>query len=93
MIIFYTRGCEGCAGNQALGKMKQYCKQEGVDFVERRTIFFYVFENEANEIMKKSGVKLPFFYGTKSGKVLVGNTFTPLEQIEELIRAEKAAEV
>ena len=92
MIVFYTASCEGCAGNQSLSKMKTHCKKEGVDFAERRTIFFYVFENEANEIMEKTGVKLPFFYGTKSGKVLVGNTFTPIEQIDALIKAEKEAE-
>ncbi len=91
MIIFYTRGCEGCSGNQALSKMRVHCKNAGVNFVERRTIFFYVFENEANEIMKKTGVKLPFFYGTESGKVLEGNTFTPIEQIDKLIEAEKEA--
>lgn len=89
MIIFYSRTCEGCTGNQALTKMKIHCEKAGVDFQERRTIFFYVFENEANEIIKKTGVKLPFFYGTESEKVLEGNTFTPIEEIDKLIEAEK----
>lgn len=92
MIIFYSKGCEGCAGNRALANMKARCNKAGVKFMERRTIFFYVFENEANEIMEKSGVKLPFFYGTESGKVLEGNSFTPLEDIDRLIKAEQEAE-
>lgn len=91
MIIFYSKSCEGCSGNRALANMQARCKKAGVDFAERRTIFFYVFENEANEIMEKSGVKLPFFYGTKSGKVLEGNSFTPLEEIDLLIKEEKKA--
>lgn len=89
MIIFYSKSCEGCAGNQALTRMKQHCKKANIEFAERRTIFFYVFEEEANEIMRKSGVKLPFFYGTESGAVLEGNTFTPVEDIDRLIKAEK----
>ena len=92
MIVFYTASCEGCSGNRALANMKVRCKKAGVDFQERRTIFFYVFENEANEIMSKTDVKLPFFYGTKSGKVLEGNTFTPLDDIDKLIDAEKEAD-
>ena len=89
MIVFYSSSCEGCSGNRALANMKARCKKAGVDFQERRTIFFYVFENEANEIMEKTGVKLPFFYGTESGRVLKGNSFTPLEEIDRLIEAEK----
>ena len=93
MIIFYSKSCEGCSGNQALTRMKQHCKKEDIEFTERRTIFFYVFEDEANEIMEKTGVELPFFYGTESGMVLEGNTFTPIEDIDKLIEAEKSSVV
>lgn len=92
MIVFYTASCEGCSGNRALANMKVRCEKAGLKFQERRTIFFYVFENEANGIMKKAGVKLPFFYGTESGNVLVGNSFTPLDDIDKLIDAELEAQ-
>ena len=91
MIVFYSNNCEGCTGNQALTRMKTHCEKAGVDFQERRTIFFFFFEDEANEIMEKTGVKLPFFYGTKSEQVLEGNTFTPIEDIDALIESEKTA--
>lgn len=89
MIIFYTKTCDGCSGNRALINMKSYCKQKGVDFEERRTILWHVYEEEADKIMELNDIKLPFFYGTESGEVLSGNSFTPVDSVLELIKAEK----
>ena len=92
MIILYSVSCEGCAGNQALSKVKQVCKKEGIDFQERRTIFWDRWEKEADEIMKINNVKLPFFYNTDTGQVLVGNSLTPLDTIENWIKKETIKE-
>lgn len=88
MIVWYSRECSSCAGNQALSKMEAYCKKRGVEFQERRTILWERYEQEANEIMDAYGVKMPFFYATNSGEVLVGNTFTPIEDIQKLVNKE-----
>ena len=86
MIVFYSKSCEGCSGNQALAKMQTYCEKRGVEFQERRTVLWELYEKEANELMEAYNIKMPFFYSTNSGEVLVGNTLTPLEQIEELVK-------
>lgn len=86
MIVFYSKSCEGCAGNQALSKMKAYCEKRGVEFQERRTVLWELYEKEANELMETYNIKMPFFYSTNSGEVLVGNTLTPLEEIQELVK-------
>lgn len=87
-IIFFSKTCEGCTGNHALANMQARCKSKGVDFEERRTILWERYEQEANEIMENSGIKLPFFYGTESNKVLSGNTLTTLDEIDKLIKEE-----
>lgn len=87
MVIFYSKTCEGCSGNQALVRMKEHCKKQGVDFQEHRTILWERYEQEANEIMEQNeGLKLPFFYNTETGEVLEGNTFTPTEELRKLIQ-------
>lgn len=98
MIVFYTKTCDGCSGNHALVNMKSYCKQKGVNFEERRTILWHVYEEEANAIMDSNldgdgnrKVNLPFFYGTNSGQILSGNSFTPTDSIIDLIKVEKKA--
>lgn len=95
MIIFYTKTCDGCSGNHALMNMKSYCKKKNVEFEERRTILWHIYEEEADKIMslhpkteEDVGLQLPFFYGTESGEVLSGNSFTPTDQILNLIKAE-----
>lgn len=95
MIVFYTKTCDGCTGNHALVNMKSYCKQKGVEFEERRTIFWHVFEEEADAIMDanldengKRKIELPFFYSTESGDMLSGNSFTPTEEILKLIESD-----
>ena len=86
MIVFYAKHCEGCKGNNALMKMQAECERLGVDFSERRTILWQVYEQEANAIMEiNEGLDLPFFYNTETGAVLKGDSFTPLEEIRELI--------
>lgn len=90
MIVFYTKSCDGCSGNHALMNMKSYCKKRGVEFDERRTILWRVFEEEADKIMELNPeIELPFFYSTNAGQVLSGNSFTPTDSILELIKAEK----
>lgn len=90
MIILYSRDCQGCSGNHALNKIKQVCKKEGIDFQERRTIFWDRWEKEANEIMEANeGLKLPFFYNTDNGNILVGNSLTPLQTIENWVKQGK----
>lgn len=90
-IIFYSKTCEGCAGNHALTNMQARCKSKGVDFEERRTILWKVYKEEADSIMEITGISLPFFYGTESQKVLSGNSFTPLDEIDKLIKEEQNA--
>lgn len=97
MIIFYTKTCDGCTGNAALRNMKAYCNQKGVEFEERRTILWHIYEEEADSIMDanvdedgKRKIELPFFYGTTSGEMLSGNSFTPTDEILELIKAEQS---
>lgn len=86
-VIFYSKSCEGCSGNHALDKMKQVCKKQGIDFQEHRTILWERYEEEANKIMKLNpGLELPFFFNEATQKVLHGNSFTPLEQIEKFAK-------
>lgn len=90
MIIFYSKSCEGCVGNQALAKMKEHCKKQGVDFQEHRTILWERYEEEANKIMELNpGLELPFFYSTNSGEVLEGFSLTPLDTLQKLIDEDK----
>ena len=90
MIVFYSESCEDCQGNHALTKMKTYCKRQGVDFEERRTILWIRYEEEAKEIMKlNDGLKLPFFYSTNSGQVLSGFSMTPLDTLQKLVECDK----
>lgn len=87
MIIFYSSNCESCAGNHALRKVKQVCHQRGLEFQERRTIFWKVWEKEANSIIEvNDGLKLPFFYNTETGDVLKGFSLTPLDTIENWLK-------
>lgn len=86
MIVFYSKTCEGCAGNHALSRMKQFCKEHGVEFQERRTVLWERFEQEANSIMRANpGLTLPFFFNSETHEVLEGNTFTPTEDLQKLI--------
>lgn len=92
MIIWYSETCEGCSGNHALAKIKTLCEKNGLEFEERRTILWEVYEAEADDIMEANeGLKLPFFYGTESEKVLGGYSQTPLDTLEKLVEAEKNA--
>ena len=75
-------------GNTPLLEASKLCKKEGIDFQERRTIFWDRWEKEADEIMKINNIKLPFFYNTDTGQVLVGNSLTPLDTIENWIKKE-----
>lgn len=70
--------------------MQQRCKENGIDFETRRTILWDRYEKEAKEIMEiNPNLTLPFFYGTESGEVLKGTSFTPLDEIDELIEKEQ----
>ena len=93
MVIFYSKSCEGCAGNHALAKMKEHCKKQDVVFQERRTVLWERYEEEANKIMElNEGLELPFFYSTNTGEVLVGYSLTPLDTLQKLINADKSGE-
>lgn len=86
-IIYYTRECDSCAGNHSLNKIKQVCKKEGIEFQERRTIFWDRWAEEADSIIKvNEGLKLPFYYETETGSTFKGNSLTPLEMIENWIK-------
>ena len=86
MIIFYSKSCESCSGNQALSKMKAYCEKKEIDFQEHRTILWERYEQEANKIMElNEGLKLPFFYNSETGQVLEGNSLTPLDTLKQLV--------
>lgn len=90
MIVFYSQSCESCTGNHALDKMAQVCKNQGIDFQERRTILWERYEEEANKIMELNpGLKLPFFYSTNSGHTLEGFSLTPLDTLQGLIEKDK----
>lgn len=87
MVIWYSRECSSCAGNHALDKMKQVCKKQGIDFQEHRTILWERYEEEANKIMELNpGLELPFFFNEATQQVMVGNSLTPLEQIEKFAK-------
>lgn len=77
--------------------MKSYCTKHKVDFEERRTILWHVYEEEANEIIEANSseghkLELPFFYGTTSGEVISGNSFTSTDEIINLIKKEKRSD-
>lgn len=93
MIVFYSKSCEGCAGNHALAKMKEHCKKQDVVFQERRTVLWERYEEEANKIMElNEGLELPFFYSTNTGEILSGYSLTPLDTLQKLINADKSSE-
>lgn len=85
MIILYAKNCESCSGNQALLRIKALCEKHKVDFQERRTILWEVYENEAKQISSQLDIELPFFYNTDTGKALKGDSFTPTSELEKLI--------
>lgn len=86
MIVFYAKTCEGCSGNTALNKMKQACAERSEDFEERLTVLWKRYEEEANAISEALGVKLPFFYNTKTEQALEGNSLTLLDDIEKFVK-------
>lgn len=89
-IYFFSKTCEGCTGNHALDKMKQVCKEQGVDFQEHRTILWERYEEEANKIMELNpGLELPFFYDEETGNTLSGNSLTPLDTIQTWLKNNK----
>lgn len=93
MIVFYSKSCEGCSGNNALNKMKEHCEKQDVDFEVRRTILWDRFEKEADKIMElNEGLKLPFFYSTNTGETLAGFSLTPLDTLQKLIEKDKENE-
>lgn len=93
MIVFYSKSCEGCSGNNALTKMQEHCEKQGVDFEVRRTILWDRFEAEADKIMElNKGLELPFFYSTNTGVTLAGASFTPLDTLQTLIKKDKENE-
>lgn len=86
-IYLYSKSCPSCGANHALDKMKQVCKKQGIDFQERRTILWERYEEEANRIMELNpGLELPFFFNEATQRVLHGDSFTPLEQIEKFAK-------
>lgn len=86
-VYLYSKSCPSCGENHALEKVKQVCKQQNVDFQERRTILWERYEEEANKIMGLNpGLKLPFFYNETNGKTLHGDNFTSIEEIKKLIK-------
>lgn len=83
-VYFYSKSCEGCAGNYALAKMKQVCKKQGIDFQEHRIILWERYEEEANKIMEiNEGLELPFFFETTSQMTLQANSLVPLDTLKE----------
>jgi len=89
-IYLYSISCEGCSGNHALSKIQQACKQQDVDFQERRTIFWDRWEKEADEIMKLNpGLELPFYYFEETGDTLPGSSLLLLDTIERWVKKNK----
>ena len=85
-VYLYSKECQGCKGNHALNKVKQVCREKGIDFQERRTIFWDRWEKEADAIMEANeGLNLPFFYETETQNVFVGNSLTPLATIAKWV--------
>lgn len=86
-VVLFERSCEGCQGNHALNKIKQVCSQQGIAFQEHQTIFWEVWEEEANQIMALNpGLKLPFLYCEDNGATLHVDSLTLLDQIERWIK-------
>lgn len=89
MIIYYSKECGSCKGTQELALVKNYAKQAGVEFMERRTIFWDRFEKEAQEISEAFNVELPFFYGSNSKIVYTEEQLKNVQTIHEFIAQEK----
>ena len=88
MIIFYSKDCESCSGNHALTKIKSLCNKKGLDFQERRVIFWDRWEKEANDIIElNKGLKLPFFYNSETEATLYGFSLTPLDTLEKWLES------
>lgn len=90
-IFYYSKECGSCKNSQELALMKTYCQEKGVDFSERRTIFFDRFEKEAEQISKDQGVELPFFYAVKAKKAVEQKDLTHIEDLKDFIEREKNA--
>lgn len=86
-VLLYSVDCPNCQANHTLGKIKQICKQKNIDFDERRTIYWDIWEKEANQIMElNEGLKLPFLYDTASGKAQHITSLETLDSIENFIK-------
>lgn len=90
-IILYAESCEGCKGNLAVTRIKSYCNANGVKFEQRLTPLWRKFNEEATEISKKTGVKLPFFYATNAKTVMEATSFTNPDGLERLVELDKEA--
>ena len=86
-VYLYSKSCPSCGENHALEKVKQVCKEQNIDFQERRTILWERYEEEANKIMELNpGLELPFYFNEDTQEVMTGDAFTPLEEIENFIK-------
>ena len=89
-VYFYSKSCDGCSGNQALKKIEQLCKKNGLDFSERRTILYYKWEEEADKIMENNpGLKLPFFFNEDTQEAMSGYSGTPLMELKKFMKGTK----
>lgn len=90
-IFYYSKECGSCHLPQEIALMKSYCQEKGVDFSERRTLFWDRFEKEANDISKAHNVELPFFYSSNNKEVAKPETMKNIEKLKEFIEREKNA--
>lgn len=90
-IFYYSKECGSCHQPEEIALMKSYCQEKGVDFSERRTLFWDRFEKEANDISKAYNVELPFFYSSNNKEVAKPETMKNIEKLKEFIEREKNA--
>lgn len=92
MIVYYSEECGSCKNSQTYAFVKSYSQQVGVQFQDRRTVLWKKFEDEAEEISKVFGVKLPFFYATNSNIAKSESDLPFAENIKQFINEEKENE-
>lgn len=70
MIILYTTSCETCNKAHNVKLIERECLNRGIQFQQRITLFFEMWQKEAERLEQTFHAKQPFVYNTETKKVL-----------------------
>ena len=73
MIILYSDQCLTCKDIKWAKDLRDYCKQVGVDYQQRKVFLFAGWKEQAQNIMNDTGYVLPILYNSLTNTAMQMN--------------------